>query len=130
MITEERQRAIYEWRYPELKGHPKWTLYTSEFDEEYPEAPLTCTITVCWPMGESPIRWGVDPLYVYHNGVLVPNIQFFVDECVPQLKAERVTVRFGFAGDNWWYVDPLDDDENAYGNSDPYAATAEYLEAK
>ena len=71
----------------------------------------------------------LEPLYVWDkNRNWVPNYQFFMDECVSQLKAERVTVRFGFADDGWWYIDPTGGD-SAYGDPDPYAALVEMLEA-
>ena len=138
MITEERQRAIYEWRYPELKGHPKWTLYTSEFDEEYPEDPLTCTITVChtWEgdAGWSPIRWGVDPLYL-RNGE--PNYQEFITEFVPKLEEDGVHTSFNSDDpDLLWSLYRYEHGERyaevreLAASPDPYAALSEYLEAK
>ena len=95
MITEQQQREAYEFIYPELKEHPKWTLYTSEFDDEYPEAPATCTITVChtWEgdAGWSPIRWGVPSFYTRDGQ---PDMNTWYYEFVPRLEAEGVHVDY------------------------------------
>jgi len=57
------------------------------------------------------------------------NANFLMHEIEPRLRAERVALRFGFAGDNYWYVDLIDKDE-AYGNPDPMKAVGEYLGLK
>lgn len=126
MITEEKQRKVYEWRYPELKERPRWTRYLSEFDEEYPEDPLVCTITVCCPMDECPIRWGVEPLYLRDG---TPNYQFFITECVPNLKTEKVEAMF----QGKWYLRPTLRPQrftHTWADTDPYAALVEMLEAR
>jgi len=120
MITEEQQRQVYEWLYDDIligewglrltvdrqgKHNGRVAMYTR------PDGRVFAKILL--------------PLYIDGN----PNINFWQYECVPKLKAERVTVRFGFAGDDHWYIDPIDG-EDAYSNPDPYAALVEMLEAR
>ena len=120
-ISEERQRAIYEFVYSELKGKDWYIKGGTQalcYDEE---GSLVC-----------PIDDYLQPLYIKHNGEMVPNVQFFIDECVPQLEVEGLRVSWGSKTSMHegrfllsmkyqfrWFVD-----------TDPYAAVSEYLEAK
>ena len=117
-ISEERQRAIYEFVYSELKGKDWYIKGGTQalcYDEE---GSLVC-----------PIDDYLQPLYIKHNGEMVPNVQFFIDECVPQLE--------GQGGSVWrdphgvWAMDSVRGGlVPIHSSPDPYAALVEMLEAK
>ena len=112
-ISEKQQRKVYEWLYPELQRRD-WRAIHIEGD----------------PRLVSVKTQGLKALAIHSKDLYlesVPNYQFFFTEIVPRLRAERVNVRFGFAGDDYFYIDPIDADD-AYGNPDPNAALAEYVE--
>ena len=108
--------VIYPFVHPELKGKD-WRLNYITGGLVLVAVRTSTSKAVCVPS---------QPLYI--NGKY--NANFFMHEIEPRLRAQRVAVRFGFAGDNWWYVDPLDDDKNAYFNPDPMKAVGEYLGGK
>ena len=105
MITEEQQWAIYEWRYPELKGK-EWEWISDSRDAAWCDGN---------PVGPLP------PLYIDGK----PNMNLWHYECVPQLKAKKVDV--WYASWNHWV---LETETEVWGDDDPYEALVEMLEAR
>jgi len=80
-ISEERQRTVYEWAYPELKGKD-WYL---RWDDRRLDAAI--------PYDELHSRLvPVQPLYLGVGGQ--PNYQWFFTEAVPKLVDQGIEVYF------------------------------------
>lgn len=115
-ISEERQRKVYEWLYPDLKGK-KWEnlIDVAEWHES----------------GYRRQRY-ITPLYLVE-----PNYQFFFTEIVPRLQAENKSVFYSSEctpidhDSEWrWGIENPDDAATLWWHTDdPIAATAEYVEA-
>lgn len=117
MISEERQRHIYEWAHPELRGEHWRESHGSYGDGLYAED------------DRDGIRHRFPITALYLAGV--PNYQWFFTEAVPRLLKERCSVGASFLGrqsDAWWIE--RWGDRTLGMNIDPIAALADYVEAQ
>ena len=119
-ISEERQRKVYEWLYPELKEQD-WQVIRM-FDE--PRLVSVRTET------HKAVAIHAQELYLRDlSRNWQPNYQFFFTEIVPRLEKAKVRVSYNLMGCPEWYLDPETDPHMVYIHADPIAAVAEYVEA-
>ena len=104
-ISEERQRKVYEWLYPDTAPVTRFQKYEIVVD-----------------LGKR----NASHLYLA-NGK--PNYQFFFTEIVPRLKEAKVYIMYGNMGSDEWWMDAVNLPVDVITNPDPIAATAEYIEA-
>lgn len=122
MLSEERQRKVYEWLYPELRG-TDWKIQDLA---EWAGNGVAFIIGDKW---DGKARGYSELLYVHDDKAVVqPNYQFFFTEIVLRLKSNGVVVMYNNMGSQEYWLDPIDADA-LYCNADPIAATAEYIEA-
>jgi hypothetical protein len=111
-ISEERQRRIYEWAYPELKRAPDWYLEESGYACEVPSGDGICQLPALYVKDSS--------------GNWQPNYQWFHTDCMARLQKEAdVTFRHGL-----WDIQPWKEayDSGRKVREDIIAVVAEYAE--
>lgn len=119
-ISEERQRKVYEWLYPELK----------EKDFVLCNGNGAMPRRAFWTNGGVARSKELELVYVWDKGRnWQPNYQFFFTEIAPRLAVAKVRVSYNLMGCPEWYLDPETDPHIVYIHADPVAATAEYIEA-
>jgi len=134
-ISEERQRRIYEWEHPELKGKdwqverdPNWGLRTSyPVETPYGDGTQYVHLPRLYVKRDPTLRALVDKGHNIEHGELVPNYQWFFTEAVPQLRVEFAVVEYDSQSPAPWKA--IAGEWDTVG-SDPIAALAEYVEAK
>ena len=122
-LSDEKQRGIYEWFYPELKG-VWWKLTVNRF---WPERGKTWARRRRNKYGFSPAKW-VHPLYMPDGK---PNYQFFITEIVPRLHDDGWhIVVVDSCVHNATIISRYDNPHIGFTDPDPWSALSELLEGE
>jgi hypothetical protein len=110
-MTEQDERAIYEWAYPELKSKD-WALSPAVDRKGNSVAPVAIYEDATGRTFGKPLR----PLD--HN--------FAFDVCVPRLVGEGVKVMYNNMGSGEWWLDAPNKDA-IYASPDFYTSLVTYI---